>query len=225
MPSRALEESICCSDDPDCLTAFKEAMFYRLMVRVDDDDRLDARAAFWCLQLVTPRADVIKAMLYDIIDRLAKTGLIACYTVADKPYLDIINWQKHQWLRCTKKKYSALPGESLLRTASHAGAKSQYENEFESEKEDDVRRSILPILEQMAAHCQKRKNRVSAQRFVYFYAPKVWLVSALPMAEWRVAIRRWEERSTSCGSAAARASPRKSCCLSTTKNYDSEDCI
>lgn len=227
MPSCILEESIRCCDAPDCLATFKEAVFYRLMVRVDGYGRLDARPTFWCLQLFTLRADVIKAMLYAAIDRLAKAGLIACYTVADKPYLNIINWQKHQRLRCIKKKYPALPGASLLWTAAYAGANSQYEDEFKSANEsaDGLRRFIPPIIKQVTAHYPKRKNRALARRFVHFYVLKGWLVSALPVVGWRVAIRRWEERSTPCGSAAARASPKESCCLSTAQNHDSEDCI
>lgn len=46
MPNRVIKESICYSDDLDQLTAFEETVFYRLIVRVDDNGRIDARPGF-----------------------------------------------------------------------------------------------------------------------------------------------------------------------------------
>ena len=112
MPNRILKESICYSDDIDCLTAFEETVFYRLMVRVDDFGRMDARPAFLCSQLFASRTDIAGARLSAAIDRLAEVGLIALYTVADKPYLYLVSWQKHQRLRSTREKYPAPPKEA-----------------------------------------------------------------------------------------------------------------
>lgn len=269
MPNRILKESICYSDDLDCLTAFEETVFYRLLVRVDDYGRLDARPAFLRSQLFTTRTDITGEQLCSAIGRLAEVGLIARYTVADKPYLYICTWQKHQRLRCTKEKYppppepdppsneaSQQPVKScgnlpqtaaeecdlpqaakscggLPLPAARAGAKSESQSENESEvgiesertARSGARRFIPPTAEQVEDYCKKHKIGVSAQRFVDFYASKGWLVGTSPMADWRAAVRRWEERgSTDCGGS-ARAGPQTPCRLSTAKNYESEDCI
>lgn len=126
MPNRILKESICYSDDLDCLTAFEETVFYRLMVRADDYGRMDARPAFLRSQLFTTRADITEEQIGSALERLAEVGLIACYTVADKPYLYICTWQKHQRVRYTKEKYPPperefSPDEALQQSAKICG--------------------------------------------------------------------------------------------------------
>lgn len=284
MPNRILKESICYSDDLDRLTAFEETVFYRLMVRVDDYGRLDARPAFLRSQLFTTRTDITEAQLRDAADRLAEVGLIAYYTVADRLYLYICNWQKHQRLRCTREKYPPPPGEAgtadstpqqgdalpdaqpdapvfsqpaaicgklpqtaatggewpqadetggkLPQMAARAGAESESESQSESEVESGndtqggARRFIPPTVKQVADYCRQRNNGIIARRFVDFYASKGWRIGTSPMVDWRAAVRRWEEQSSStvCGGP-ARASPREPCRLSTAKKYESEDCI
>ncbi|MFV0497940.1 MAG: hypothetical protein ACK5L0_07235 [Candidatus Fimivivens sp.] len=242
MPSRILKESICYSDDIDCLTPFEETVFYRLMVRVDDYGRLDARPTFLCSQLFTTRTDITQAQIECAIDRLAALGLIACYRVADKPYLYICSWQQHQRLRCTKEKYPPPPqkvcgdlpqvaasGGSLPLTAARAGAESQSESQSESEVEVEsvcaTDRFIPPTIQEVDNYCKMNKYAVSAARFVDFYASKGWCVGISPMADWHAAVRRWCERDdTNCGGS-ARASPGMCAHLSTAKNYESEDCI
>lgn len=266
MPNRILKESICYSDDIDCLTAFEETVFYRLMVRVDDFGRMDARPAFLCSQLFATRTDIAEAQLSAAINRLAEVGLIALYTVADKPYLCLVSWQKHQRLRSMREKYPAPPKEAAadgnlqqaaagcnnlpqaaaacsnlrqaatacnkpLQTAAHAGAESESESQTESESERESEsgietrggpgRFIPPTAAQVADYCMQRKNGVSAQRFVDFYASKGWMVGRSPMTDWQAAVRRWEEGFAG----AARASPAAAGRLSTAKSYESEDCI
>ncbi len=260
MPNRILKESICYSDDIDSLTAFEETVFYRLLVRADDYGRMDARPAFLCSQLFATRTDIAEAQLIAAIGRLAEVGLIARYTVGDKPYLYIAGWQKHQKLRTLRQKYPAPPEQAPtneapqqsaaacgnlrqavtacnkpLQTVAHAGAESETESESESgvEDEDEAKtesgskpksgpgRFIPPTVTQVADYCTRRKNGVSAQRFVDFYASKGWLVGHSPMTDWRAAVRRWKAGDTG----AARASPAAAGGLSTAKNYESEDCI
>ena len=267
MPNRILKESICYSDDLNCLTAFEETVFYRLMVRADDYGRMDARPAFLRSQLFTTRADITEEQISTALERLVEVGLIACYTVADKPYLYICTWQKHQRMRYTKEKYppperdcsqdealqqadktcgnlpqtAAADGGltqttensgSLARMAARAGAESESEIESESEVEIESQTArsapdcfIPPTVGQVNNYCQKRKNSVSAQRFVDFYASKGWLVGTSPMTDWRAAVRRWEERGSTAFGGSARASPQALCRLSTAKKYESEDCI
>lgn len=56
------------------------------------------------------------------------------------------------------------------------------------------KRFTAPTVEEVAAYCRERGNRVEAQRFVDFYTAKGWRVGSSPMKDWRAAVRNWETR-------------------------------
>lgn len=56
-------------------------------------------------------------------------------------------------------------------------------------------RFIPPTLEEVAAYCQERHNRVDASRFVDFYTAKGWMVGKNKMKDWKSAVRTWERNS------------------------------
>lgn len=51
-----------------------------------------------------------------------------------------------------------------------------------------------PTVDEVAAYCQSRKNRVDPETFVDFYASKGWRVGKNPMKDWKAAVRTWEKR-------------------------------
>ena len=51
-----------------------------------------------------------------------------------------------------------------------------------------------PTVEEVAAYCRERGNRVDAERFVDFYASKGWKVGNQPMKDWKACVRTWERR-------------------------------
>lgn len=51
-----------------------------------------------------------------------------------------------------------------------------------------------PTVEEVAAYCRERGNRVDAERFVAFYASKGWKVGNQPMKDWKACVRTWERR-------------------------------
>lgn len=55
-------------------------------------------------------------------------------------------------------------------------------------------RAHHPTVEEVAAYCQERGNRVDAERFVDFYASKGWKVGNQPMKDWKACVRTWERR-------------------------------
>ena len=61
-------------------------------------------------------------------------------------------------------------------------------------KRKPLARFTPPTVEQVAAYCQERGNRINAQQFVDFYASKGWKVGQNPMKDWRACIRTWEGR-------------------------------
>lgn len=51
-----------------------------------------------------------------------------------------------------------------------------------------------PTVEEVAAYCRERGNRVDAEHFVDFYASKGWKVGNQPMKDWKACVRTWERR-------------------------------
>jgi len=52
---------------------------------------------------------------------------------------------------------------------------------------------IKPTIEEIAAYCRERRNKVDAEVFFDFYQSKGWLVGKVPMKDWRAAVRTWEK--------------------------------
>lgn len=55
---------------------------------------------------------------------------------------------------------------------------------------------IPPTVEEVAAYCRERNNRVDASRFVDFYTTKGWMVGKNKMKDWKSAVRTWERNSS-----------------------------
>lgn len=51
-----------------------------------------------------------------------------------------------------------------------------------------------PTVEEIAAYCLERENRVDAQRFFDFYEAKGWQVGKNGMQDWKACVRTWEQR-------------------------------
>lgn len=111
MPNRIIKESICTSDNIDCLTAFEETCFYRLMVNCDDFGRFDARPKILASRLF-PLKDVTPDEMQDALNALVNADLVTVYEADGKPYLHLKSWERHQQTRATKSKYPEPTGNN-----------------------------------------------------------------------------------------------------------------
>ena len=70
-----------------------------------------------------------------------------------------------------------------------------------------------PSVEEVAAYCKERENKVDPQQFVDFYASKGWKVGNSPMKDWKAAIRStWERQERQQSRAApAKQNANKGC--------------
>jgi hypothetical protein len=109
MPSRIIKESICYSDDLDRLTSFAETVFYRLLVRVDDYGRIDARPNFLKSMLFATKNGVSEKNVSEAVAQMASLGLVRLYEVDGKPFLCLPKWHLHQRIRDSKAKYPEPP--------------------------------------------------------------------------------------------------------------------
>lgn len=56
------------------------------------------------------------------------------------------------------------------------------------------KRFMPPTVEEVAAYCKERGNKVDAEAFVAHYKSKGWKVGREPMRDWKAAVITWERR-------------------------------
>lgn len=83
--------------------------------------------------------------------------------------------------------------EQIEANAAHNIKKDNIKKDKEIENISN-RRFTPPTLEEVTEYCQERRNRVSPQKFIDFYASKGWKVGNQPMKDWKACVRTWEQR-------------------------------
>ena len=63
-----------------------------------------------------------------------------------------------------------------------------------TESTEKRKRFISPTVDEVAAYCKKRGNRINPQTFIDFYSSKGWRVGNQPMRDWKACVRTWEQR-------------------------------
>lgn len=134
MPNRILKESICKSDTVDELSWFEEVFFYRLIVNCDDYGRFDARPAILKADLF-PLKDTTAKNIETALCKLSAVGLVYRYIVNDRPYLQLVTWEKYQQVRSKKSKYPA-PEEGV-----------PYEENLTSDIKCNQKLSNVPVIQ------------------------------------------------------------------------------
>lgn len=79
------------------------------------------------------------------------------------------------------------------------GVKMTPHNIVEDNIKDNIevgkrKRFTPPTVEEVAAYCGDRNNRIDPQTFVDFYSSKGWVVGKSKMKDWKAAVRTWEKR-------------------------------
>lgn len=111
MPNRIIRESILTSDRIDGLDASSEVFYRRLLSKVDDYGRFDARPSILRAALFPLRLDRVReADCSRWIAACEKAGLIVLYSRDGKPYLEV---QDTGWPKRTPSKY---PSPDILQT-------------------------------------------------------------------------------------------------------------
>ena len=71
---------------------------------------------------------------------------------------------------------------------------TEHSKENRADKPPRAPRFTPPTVDDVAAYCQERGNKVDPRRFVDFYESKGWLVGRAKMRDWKAAVRTWEQR-------------------------------
>ena len=144
LPNRILKESICYSDDIDRLTAFEETVFYRLIVNADDFGRMDGRIPLLKSMLFRTKKGITEKNIEDAISKLASVGLVQCYIVDDKPFLQFPKWELHQVVRAKKSKFPA-PESNCKQMISNDFKCFRNPIQSESESESECMPGAVPV--------------------------------------------------------------------------------
>lgn len=52
--------------------------------------------------------------------------------------------------------------------------------------------NIPPSVDEVAAYCKERRNKINAEHFVDYYASRGWMLGKAKMKDWKAAVRTWE---------------------------------
>ena len=112
MGNRILKESIRINDRINTLSYFEEAVFYRLIVTVDDYGVFPANPTALAHILFPLREGIDRKTMQKALEHLCGQGLIICYHVAGQgDVLKLASWEKHQRLRNSRRLFP-LPEEA-----------------------------------------------------------------------------------------------------------------
>lgn len=76
-----------------------------------------------------------------------------------------------------------------------ADIRSKEYKEDKNKRESTRARFTPPTLDDVSDYCQQRNNGIDPQRFIDFYSARGWRLSnKVPMADWKAAVRTWEQR-------------------------------
>ena len=92
MPTRYLKPGVRDSEAIDSLSPLAENLFYRLLVTVDDFGRFDSRPAMIKASCFPIKESVSINKCKDLIDELARSGLVSVYQSHGKNVLQMSKW-------------------------------------------------------------------------------------------------------------------------------------
>lgn len=131
------------------------------------------------------------------LDDLAASGFIVRYEAGGGRFIQIITFLKHQTPH-VKEPASTIPepdlSQSGISTVCHSIERGKREEGINKRESDRARGTFEPpSVEQVAAYCAERGNRIDPEEFVAFYASKGWKVGKNAMKDWQSAIVTWEK--------------------------------
>ncbi len=97
------------------------------------------------------------------------------------------NVAKSQFQRCEIDK-------CIKGTDKRTDIKERGENAPQPPEGEKRSRFVPPTVEEVAAYCRERNNRIDPQTFVDSYEAKGWMIGTSKMKNWKAAVRTWEKR-------------------------------
>lgn len=193
-----------------------QALYFHLSMRADDDGFVNNPKKIQ--RMIGASDDDLKVLV-------AKSFLIPF----ESGIVVIKHWRIHNYIRGDRYKETAYTDEKAMlgvkRNGSYTigipdGNQVTYQMDTQVRLGEDriVEDSIgecdgdkptrtrfkPPTVEEVAAYCKERGNRINPEHFCDYYQRAGWRLKTGPMKDWKAAVRTWEQRDK------ARASERRS---------------
>lgn len=193
--------------------ALTRILFQGLWSIADREGRLEDRVKkikAACL----PFDDVdIDAALNDLAS--SSDPFIIRYTVAERKYIQVVNWHRHQspHVREPESNIPPVPAEHHTSTSLVCVEPVEASNGIRNQEsgiskggvgETASGRFTPPTVDEVAAYCASRGNKVDAAKFCDFYEAKGWKIGKNSMKDWKASVRTWETNESG-----ARGSPSR----------------
>ena len=186
-------------------------LFAGLWTIADREGRLEDRPAKIKAECLPYDDCDVDALLNSLAT--GKKPFIHRYEVDGEKYIQVVTWHKHQspHVREPESDIPPAPVEPVLSTspapAEPVGSGMRVKGIRNQESEGGCKGGVKfspPSVEDVAAYCVSRSNKVDPQTFVDFYTSKGWKVGREPMKDWKASVRTWEKNEHG-----ARGSPPK----------------
>ena len=178
-----------------------QALYFHLSMRADDDGFINNPKKIQ--RMVGCADDDLKLLL-------AKNFIIPF----ESGVCVIKHWRIHNYIRNDRYKPTVYSEEKAQLTCKENGAytlgipsgyqmETQYrlgkdrlgEERLEESDKKRNKRFTPPTVEEVAEYCNERCNGIDPEAFVDYYAQQKWKLSnGNPMADWKAAVRNWENR-------------------------------
>ena len=219
MPNRIIKDSILDSETVGPLPDFEWRLFVSLICLADDYGRYTANPstikghAFNQRDGKVTAEDVAKGL-----ERLREAGAIQIYAVAEKHYLCLPTWAKHQNIRAKQSKYPApeegepasickhlradanickqmLADENICKQMQ-ANAPVIQSNPIQSNPiQAGIKKATPPTLEDVKTECREKGYATDPEKFWNYYQSQGWRQSrGEPIKDWKALLAFWNTK-------------------------------
>ena len=172
------------------------------MVNCDDYGRYDGRLKVLKADLFPLKDGVTLTQIDKALNKLSTAGMVQVYEYDQKPFLQLVTWEKHQNIRNHKSKYPQPPANidncNQLQTIANNCNQSQtnapvIQSESNPKSNPNTNSFSPPTLEEITEYCQKRKNNVEPKKFFDYFNETNWVDSTgKKVKSWKQKIITWE---------------------------------
>lgn len=203
MPNRIIREGWIDSEAINCLTPEAESFFLRLCLKADDFGRFDGRLMLIRSALYPVKPGITDNHVGKLLNECVGAKLVQLYTVANKPYLLIHNF--NQRTRSNKSKFPAPPdGQMTVICQSNDGHMSDTcQTSAHVFGDGDVvecgdgaarsKRFAPPSLDEVKLAAAKTGlSPQEAEKFWNYHEARGWMMGRNKMKSWPHALATWK---------------------------------
>ena len=185
---RMFDKTITNSDDFLEMPDSSQNLYFHLSMNADDDGFVNNWKSI--MRMTGHKEDDLKVLT-------AKQFIIPF----DSGVIVIKHWRINNYLRNDRyvetkfkdEKSKLMLDDNLVYQMDTNGVHSIDKNSIDKNRLE-YKSFKKPTLEEVAAYCLERNNKVNAENFIDFYESKGWMVGKNKMQNWKACVRTWEKK-------------------------------